>query len=86
MKTKANKSDEILVYLLLLRQHFFSRGRARFYANDSSDDSKVYAQIARNLLEQRTIRPRRTTLLAYVHRLPGYPLFLAVLLTVRPQR
>lgn len=48
------------------------------YPNDAPDDGRVYAQIARNILEQgvyspETSAPYEPTLI----RLPGYPLFIA---------
>ncbi|MEP6708317.1 MAG: glycosyltransferase family 39 protein, partial [Pyrinomonadaceae bacterium] len=51
---------------------------ARFLPNDEPDDGRVYAQLARNVLEQHvysldTEPPYHPTLI----RLPGYPLFLA---------
>ena len=73
------KRNGILVYVLLLFVAFsFRAAVARFLANDTPDDGKVYAQIARNLLEQHvysheTEAPYAPTLI----RLPGYPLLLA---------
>ncbi len=67
------------MYVLLLVAAFsFRVVLARFYVNDTSDDGKVYAQLARNLLEQRVYShesepPYSPSLI----RLPGYPLFLA---------
>ncbi|MGH9932856.1 MAG: glycosyltransferase family 39 protein [Pyrinomonadaceae bacterium] len=69
----------LLVYALLLIVAFsFRVAIARFYPNDTPDDGKVYAQIARNVLEhhvfsQETEPPYLPTLI----RLPGYPLFLS---------
>jgi len=73
------KRNRLLVYALLLIAAFsFRVAVARFLPNDSPDDGKVYAQIARNLLEQHvyshaTKPPYDPSLI----RLPGYPLFLA---------
>jgi hypothetical protein len=69
----------MLVYALLLTAAFsFRVAVARLLPNDAPDDGRMYAQIARNLLEQRaysheTEPPYTPTLI----RLPGYPLFLA---------
>jgi hypothetical protein len=77
--TSSGKRNGILVYVLLLLVAFsFRIAVARFLANDSPDDGKVYAQIARNLLEQhvyshQTEAPYAPSLI----RLPGYPLLLA---------
>lgn len=80
MATNRNgKRKGILVYALLLTAAFsFRAAVARFYANDAPDDGRVYAQIARNVLEQHvysheTEPPYVPTLI----RLPGYPLFIA---------
>jgi signal transduction histidine kinase len=76
---ETGKRNGILVYVLLLVVAFsFRAAVAHFLANDSPDDGKVYAQIARNLLEQHvysheTEAPYAPTLI----RLPGYPLLLA---------
>jgi hypothetical protein len=51
---------------------------ARFYANDSPDDGRVYAQIARNVLEQHVYsHESQPPYVPSLIRLPGYPLFLA---------
>src|SRR5712691_10099752 len=69
----------MLVYALLLTAAFcFRVGVARLMPNDAPFDGKVYAQIARNVLEQHvyshaTEPPYDPSLI----RLPGYPLFLA---------
>src|SRR5260370_26416393 len=56
---------------------------AHHWANDAPDDSKTYARIARNLLEQHSFSdsdaaPYAPTLI----RLPGYPFFLAAIYKV----
>ena len=56
---------------------------AHHWPNDAPDDGRVYAQIARNLLEQHSFSdatepPYEPTLI----RLPGYPLFLAAIYKV----
>src|SRR5712691_5855641 len=53
---------------------------AHHWPNDAPDDGRVYAQIARNLLEQHKFSdaaepPYEPTLI----RLPGYPMFLATI-------
>lgn len=73
------KRKGILVYALLLTAAFtFRVAVARLLPNDEPDDGKIYAQIARNVLEQHvyshaTEPPYEPSLI----RLPGYPLFLA---------
>src|SRR5205809_2046823 len=75
----SNKRRSWLVYGLLLVAAFcFRVAIARFLPNDNPDDGRVYAQLARNLLEQHVYSdaaeaPYNPTLI----RLPGYPLFLA---------
>lgn len=76
---RSGKRNGLLVYALLLVVAFSFRGAvARFLPNDSPDDGKLYAQMARNLLEQHvyshaTEPPYDPSLI----RLPGYPLFLS---------
>jgi hypothetical protein len=73
------KRNGVLVYALLLTAAFsFRVAVARLLATDTPDDGRVYAQIARNVLEQHaysheTESPYLPTLI----RLPGYPLFIA---------
>src|SRR2546430_15324424 len=75
----ANRRSGILVYALLLTAAFsFRVAVARLLPNDAPFDGKVYAQIARNVLEQHryshaTEPPYDPSLI----RLPGYPLFVA---------
>lgn len=84
MATKRNgerhgNQKGMLVYVLLLTAAFsFRAAVARLLPNDAPFDGKVYAQIARNVLEQHvyshaTEPPYDPSLI----RLPGYPLFLA---------
>lgn len=74
----------LLVYVLLLLTAFsFRFYLASFFPNDEPNDGKVYAQIARNILEQRVYShasepPYEPSLI----RLPGYPLFLASIYSV----
>jgi hypothetical protein len=73
------KRNGVLVYVLLLTAAFsFRVAVARLLPTDAPDDGRVYAQIARNVLEQHaysneTEPPYSPTLI----RLPGYPLFIA---------
>ncbi|MDQ2920277.1 MAG: glycosyltransferase family 39 protein, partial [Acidobacteriota bacterium] len=75
----ANRRNGILVYALLLMAAFsFRVAVARLLPNDEPFDGRVYAQIARNVLEQHsyshaTEPPYDPSLI----RLPGYPLFIA---------
>lgn len=77
----ANKRDGILIYALLLMAAFsFRVAIARLLPNDEPFDGKVYAQIARNVLEQHayshaTEPPYEPSII----RLPGYPLFVAAI-------
>ena len=74
-----NKRNGIVVYLLLIIAAFsFRFAVARLLPNDAPFDGVVYAQIARNVLEQHvyshaTAPPFQPSII----RLPGYPLFLA---------
>jgi 4-amino-4-deoxy-L-arabinose transferase-like glycosyltransferase len=77
-KHSARQKGLMICVLLLLTALSFRVAVARFLANDTPDDGKVYAQIARNILEQHvysieTEAPYNPTLI----RLPGYPLFLS---------
>jgi hypothetical protein len=73
-----------LVYAVLLLAAFsFRFYLATFLPNDEPNDGKVYAQMARNLLEQHvyshaTEPPYEPSLI----RLPGYPLFLAAIYSI----
>jgi hypothetical protein len=67
-----------IVCLLLLAAFAFRFAVAHYLAIDDPDESKVYAQMARNLLEQQvyshsTEPPYEPSLI----RVPGYPLFLS---------
>jgi 4-amino-4-deoxy-L-arabinose transferase-like glycosyltransferase len=76
---RSGKRNGLMVYaLLLLTALSFRVAVARFLPNDTPDDGKLYAQLARNVLEQHVYSiesepPYSPTLI----RLPGYPLFLA---------
>ena len=73
-----------IVFLgLLIVAGIFRVAVAHHWPNDAPDDSKTYARIARNLLEQHSFSdaeapPYEPTLI----RLPGYPLFLAAIYKV----
>ena len=63
--------------LLLLLALGFRLLVARRFANDQPDDGKVYAQIARNVLEQHVYsHESQPPYVPSIIRLPGYPLFL----------
>ncbi|HEV7797553.1 MAG TPA: glycosyltransferase family 39 protein, partial [Pyrinomonadaceae bacterium] len=79
-KSKRNgKPNGILVYVLLLVAAFsFRASVARLYPNDTPDDGKLYAQMARNVLEQHSYsHETEPPFVPSLIRLPGYPLFLA---------
>jgi 4-amino-4-deoxy-L-arabinose transferase-like glycosyltransferase len=81
---KRNARNRVLLYALLLMVALsFRVNVARLMPNDTPDDGKMYAQMARNLLEQHVYSdafepPYQPTLI----RLPGYPLFLAGIYSV----
>lgn len=74
-------SGKWIVFLgLLILAAAFRIAVVHWLPNDSPDDAKTYARIARNVLEQHTFSndeaaPYAPTLI----RLPGYPLFLAAI-------
>src|SRR5712664_4235061 len=78
------RNGKWLVFLgLLIVAGIFRIAVAHHWPNDAPDDSKTYARIARNLLEQHSYSdaeapPYAPTLI----RLPGYPLFLAAIYKV----
>src|SRR6266498_2958707 len=72
------RSFLVVCALLLLVAFAFRFAVARYLPNDTPDDGKIYAQMARNVLEQHVFShaaepPYDPSLI----RLPGYPLFLA---------
>lgn len=75
----SNKRNGILVYALLLMAAFsFRVAVARLLPNDEPLDGKVYAQIARNVLEQHSYsHASEPPYDPSIIRLPGYPLFIA---------
>ena len=73
----------IVFLTLLLVAALFRIAVAHWLPNDAPDDGRMYAQIARNVLEQHvysheTEAPYDPSLI----RLPGYPLFLAGIYSV----
>jgi hypothetical protein len=79
-KWKTRNGKWIVFLGLLIIAGTFRIFVAHHWANDAPDDSKTYARIARNLLEQHSYSdaeaaPYAPTLI----RLPGYPLFLAAI-------
>ena len=76
---KNGKRKGLLVYALLLTVAFsFRVAVARRLPNDTPDDGRVYAQIARNVLEQHVYsHESEPPYVPSLIRLPGYPLFLA---------
>ncbi|MEO8433386.1 MAG: glycosyltransferase family 39 protein [Pyrinomonadaceae bacterium] len=68
----------LVVLALLLCAAGFRLGVAHFLPNDEPDDGRVYAQLARNVLEQHVYSlDTGPSYLPTLIRLPGYPLFLA---------
>src|SRR5438067_6952031 len=56
---------------------------AHYLANDQPDDGRVYAQIARNVLEQHVYsHETQPPFVPSLIRVPGYPLFLAAIYKV----
>jgi len=72
-----------IVWLLLLAAGLtFRVFIALRLPNDTPDDGRVYAQLARNLLEQHVYsHESETPFVPSLIRLPGYPLFLAAIYT-----
>jgi len=69
----------VVCVLLLVTAFSFRFCVARFLPNDNPEDGRVYAQLARNLLEQHVYS--HLVLSPYppsISRLPGYPIFFAV--------
>lgn len=73
------KQRKWILYSLLLLSAFSVRFVvARYLANDSPGDGKLYARMARNLLEQHVYsHDEEPPFTPSLIRLPGYPLFLA---------
>jgi 4-amino-4-deoxy-L-arabinose transferase-like glycosyltransferase len=69
--------------LLLVIAFSFRVCVARFLPNDNPEDGRVYAQLARNLLEQHVYSHLdEPPYPPSISRLPGYPLFLATIYSV----
>ncbi len=83
-KLRRNRWLPVLLGVVLIGLTLASRlAAAHYLANDEPNDGKMYAQIARNLLEQNvfsieTEAPYTPTLI----RLPGYPFFIAGVYTI----
>jgi Dolichyl-phosphate-mannose-protein mannosyltransferase len=82
-KWKIRNGKWIVFLGLLIVAGIFRIAVAHWLPNDSPDDAKTYARIARNVLEQHSFSdseaaPYEPTLI----RLPGYPLFLAAIYKV----
>jgi len=77
-------SNKIRVYALILLVAFgFRLFIALRLANDEPDDGRVYAQIARNVLEQHVYsHDTQAPFNPSIIRLPGYPLFLAAIYSI----
>lgn len=72
------KSGSWIFILLFTLALSFRAGVAHFLPNDDPDDAKIYAQIARNVLEQHVYsHSNEPPYEPSIIRLPGYPLFLA---------
>lgn len=79
----SRRRDFWVIILVMTLASAFRIAVAQHWANDSPDDSRIYSQLARNVLEQHTYSsateaPYDPTLI----RLPGYPLFLAAIYKV----
>src|SRR5438132_12561617 len=77
------RRELLVIVALLVLAGAFRVCVAHWLANDNPEDGKVYAQIARNVLEQHvysheTEAPYDPSLI----RVPGYPLFLAAIYRV----
>ena len=82
-KWKITKGKWLVVVGIIIVAATFRLSVAHWLPNDTPDDGRVYAQIARNLLEQHvysheTEAPYAPSLI----RLPGYPLFLTAIYSV----
>lgn len=77
------KNGFLVFALLLLAALTLRVSLARFLPNDDPYDGKVYAQLARNLLEQRVYsHEANPPFVPSIIRLPGYPLFIAAIYSV----
>ena len=72
------KSGSWIFIVLFVLALSFRAGVAHYLPNDDPDDAKIYAQIARNVLEQHVYsHSNEPPYEPSIIRLPGYPLFLA---------
>ena len=72
-----------VVFSLLVLAAAFRIAVAHWLPNDAPDDGRVYAQIARNVLEQHVYSHESAApFVPSLIRLPGYPLFLASIYSV----
>jgi len=78
IKTRSNRFSGVTIVLLLALSATFRVAVAHWLPNDAPDDGRIYAQIARNVLEQHVYSHETAPPYdpSYI-RLPGYPLFLA---------
>jgi hypothetical protein len=82
-RMRKQQTKWIAFALLLLTAFSFRLYVARYLANDSPGDGKVYARMARNLLEQHVYsHDEEPPYTPSIIRLPGYPLFLAAIYSV----
>jgi len=72
-----------VVFSLLVLAAAFRIAVAHWLPNDAPDDGRVYAQIARNVLEQHVYSHESAApFVPSLIRLPGYPLFLASIYSI----
>src|SRR5438132_3830156 len=73
----------VITVLLLVGAAMFRVAVAHWLPNDAPDDGRIYAQIARNVLEQHVYSHETAPPYdpSYI-RLPGYPLFLAAVYSI----
>jgi len=73
----------VVCALLLVTAFSFRFCVARFLPNDNPEDGRVYAQLARNLLEQHVYSHLdQPPYPPSISRLPGYPIFLAAIYSI----
>ena len=84
MSNSKNKGKVIIVYaLLLIAALSFRLALARWLPNEEPVDSQVYAQLARNVIEQGVYSPAvEPPYQPSIIRVPGYPLFVAGIYSV----
>src|SRR5207249_10782649 len=73
----------LVLVILLFVAAFFRVSVAHWLANDNPDDGRVYAQIARDVLEQHVFsQDAEASYQPTLIRTPGYPLFIAAVYSV----